>query len=560
MRLRFDLLRRPSSFASDRPLRLTARGPVRAGRSLLAGALALAATGAPVLKARAQQYAPPYPQYGQPYGSPYGQQNGYGQPPSSLPYQPQYQPQGYAPPPAGYGQSPYAQSYPQQTLEPGYGPQSGTGTPAEPLNPETLAQLVAPIALYPDAVVAEILAASTYPAQVAAADQWLASMGSAAPDQIAAGADAQTSWDPSVKALTAFPQVMTMLARNLEWTTALGNAYYNQPQDVLGTIQAMRQRAQDAGNLVSTPQEVVASNPGYISIAPASMETVWLPQYNPWTVYGAPVAPFPGFSLIGALGAFFGSGGLHYGLSFAMTAFMHTPWGLLGWGLDWLTHAILFNHGSYLTRSASVRDWGLPHGGPRAYPGAWGRGGYAWSRAGYGYRSEEPVRIHGPAPARALPAPARWADARSSEGFNRGFPQRGLPERGYGDRVQPYGRPALSYQGRPEYGGGRPAQPATGLRSPSESYRAPGFDRRPSGGAGYTGSGWRGGETASGHAGGLHPFGGGHATEGFGSRAPKGYGAGGWRAPREGHPGGGHSFGGGHFGGHSGGGRGGHHH
>ena len=91
---------------------------------------------------------------------------------------------------------------------------------------------MAPIALYPDTLVAQVLAASTYPAQVVDADRWRQAQGYASPDQIAAGADAQT-WDPSLKALTAFPQVLAEMDRNLQWTTDLGNAYYNQPQDVL---------------------------------------------------------------------------------------------------------------------------------------------------------------------------------------------------------------------------------------------------------------------------------------------------------------------------------------
>jgi hypothetical protein len=98
---------------------------------------------------------------------------------------------------------------------------------------------VAPIALYPDTLVAQVLAASTYPVQVVDADRWRQAQGYASPDQIAAGADAQT-WDPSLKVLTAFPQVLAEMDRNLQWTTDLGNAYYNQPQDVLQAVQVMR--------------------------------------------------------------------------------------------------------------------------------------------------------------------------------------------------------------------------------------------------------------------------------------------------------------------------------
>ena len=328
---------------------------------------------------------------------------------------------------AGYPQAQYAQ--PQYGLatpnqQPGYGqqfgqqgnyPQQGSAE-GQPLSPDELQQLVAPIALYPDALVAEILAASTYPAQVAAADQWLQGQGNAPAEQIAAGADAQSSWDPSVKGLTAFPQVLAMLDRNLQWTTSLGNAYYNQPQDVLQTIQVMRERAEQAGNLQSTPQADVSNEQGIIDIAPANPDTVYVPSYNPWDVYGQPVSPYPGFSLVGALGSFFGSSPVQYGLGIAMQAFMQAPWGWLGWGLDWLGHAILFDHNDYWTRSNSVADWGFPHGGPRAYGGRGdmgrGRGNYGWAhdggnRGGYGNNWG-----HGQAYA-----------GRGNDGYNRGYGQ-----------------------------------------------------------------------------------------------------------------------------------------
>jgi hypothetical protein len=218
------------------------------------------------------------------------------------------------------------------------------------------------------------------------ADRWRQMQGYASPDQIAAGADAQ-NWDPSVKALTAFPQVLAQLDGNLPWITDLGNAYYNQPSDVLEAIQVMRQRAQAAGNLQTTPQEAVNYVEGNIQLAPVNPQVVYVPTYNPWSVYGQPVSPYPGFSLIGALGSFFGSSPVSYGLGIAMTAFAHTPWGWLAWGLSWLAQAVLFHNSNYYSQSATVADWGFPAGGPRA---ASGRGAFAggvnsYSRLGGGY-------------------------------------------------------------------------------------------------------------------------------------------------------------------------------
>ncbi|MGA9390084.1 MAG: DUF3300 domain-containing protein [Candidatus Sulfotelmatobacter sp.] len=297
--------------------------------------------------------------------------------------------------PQSYGQRQYdgSPSYSQPSPDSGPAPQ-GYGQ-AQPLSAQDLEQLVAPIALYPDSLVAQILTASTYPEQVADAHQWRRSQGYASSDQIAAGADAQF-WDPSVKALTAFPQVLSQMDQNLHWTSELGEAYYNQPQDVLQAVQVMRQRAQAAGTLRSTPQEVVSYDQGNIVLAPVNPQVVYVPAYNPWVVYGQPVSPYPGFSLLGALGSFFGSSPLQFGLGIAMTAFSHTPFGLLAWGLNWLTQSVLFHGSDYYSHSATVADWGLPHGGPRAWHGRqtanWsnrsyrpGQPGSGYGRAGSGY-------------------------------------------------------------------------------------------------------------------------------------------------------------------------------
>src|ERR1700676_5493323 len=114
--------------------------------------------------------------------------------------------------------------------------------------PEQLRQLVAPIALYPDSLVAQILAASTFPEQVVQADQWVQGHPDLKGDALAQGVD-QQPWDPSIKALTAFPSVLGNMDKNLSWTSSLGDAYYNHQPDVMDAVQTMRRRAQQAGNL-----------------------------------------------------------------------------------------------------------------------------------------------------------------------------------------------------------------------------------------------------------------------------------------------------------------------
>ena len=132
--------------------------------------------------------------------------------------------------------------------------------------PEQLQQLVAPIALYPDSLVAQILAASTFPEQVVEADRWVQANPDLKGDALGKAVD-QQPWDPSVKALTAFPSVLGNMDKNLSWTSSLGDAYYNQQQDVMDAVQVMRQRAQDAGNLKTTPQQTVTTQGSTSSFA-----------------------------------------------------------------------------------------------------------------------------------------------------------------------------------------------------------------------------------------------------------------------------------------------------
>jgi Protein of unknown function (DUF3300) len=354
--------------------------------------------------------------------------------------QPSYEQPGYAQPQPS-SQQPYPQqAYPapgQTNPQPGYG--QGQPQNVQPLNAEDLEQLVAPIALYPDALVAQMLTASTYPEQVADADRWRQAQGYASPEQIAAGADAQP-WDPSVKALTAFPQVLAQMDQNLHWTTDLGNAYYNQPQDVLQAVQVMRQRARAAGNLQSTPQEAVNYDQGNIVLAPVNPQVIYVPVYNPWVVYGQPVAPYPGFSFLGAVGSFigssFGPAAVRFGLGIAMTAFTHTPFGLLAWGLNWLTQSVLFHGSNYYSHSTTVADWGLPHGGPRAFSRRGARD--ALTNGSYrtfgGYTGYSPTSAE--AYKRFQPPPDRSREYRSQE--QRFQQQRSLEQRSQQQRSAQY--------------------------------------------------------------------------------------------------------------------------
>jgi hypothetical protein len=164
---------------------------------------------------------------------------------------------------------------------------------AAPFKPEQLDQLIAPIALYPDPLLGQILMAATYPLEIVEADRWLQQPANAAlkGDQLAA-ALAQQLWDPSVKSLVAFPQILGMMDGNLTWTEQLGDAFLADQAAIMDSAQRLRHKAATAGNLQSTPQEVVSEEGGVITIEPPEQNIVNVPVYDP-SVYGA--WPYPDY-------------------------------------------------------------------------------------------------------------------------------------------------------------------------------------------------------------------------------------------------------------------------
>jgi hypothetical protein len=227
---------------------------------------------------------------------------------------------------------------------------------ANTLSPDQLDQLVAPIALYPDPVLTDILAASTYPAQIAEAQRFAAAhqgLQGAALDKAAAS----HQWDPSIQALLNFPQVLGQLDSNLEWTDRLGQAFVAQQADVLNAIQRLRQRAEAAGTLTTTPQDDVVNEGGDIAILPPSDQHVFLPTYNTACVYG-PDAGCGDDSVAWGDGLW-----LPYGF---------VPWGFLDWGHGRIEYNGYghhgFGHGAYAGRDS---DAGL-HGG---FGGEWHHAG-----------------------------------------------------------------------------------------------------------------------------------------------------------------------------------------
>jgi hypothetical protein len=251
-------------------------------------------------------------------------------------------------------------------------PQTPQGPPYTQQTPEQLQQLVAPIALYPDSLVSQILAASTFPEQVVEADRWVQANPGLKGDALGQAVN-QQPWDPSVKALTAFPSVLGNMDKNLSWTSSLGDAYYNQGQAVMDAVQTMRQKAQEAGNLKTTPQQTVSTQGSTIIVQPANPEVVYVPAYDPWAVYGYPVAVWPGWYPYP--GIWFGGPYLSFGFGFGVGWFGGFGWGWNHWGCDWHNRTVIYNNNRYYSRSNTFYNrstyyrGGGAHGGENGFHG-----------------------------------------------------------------------------------------------------------------------------------------------------------------------------------------------
>jgi Protein of unknown function (DUF3300) len=414
---------------------------------------------------------------------------------------------------------PQAPAYPQQTYpQPTY-PQAAA--PAAPqLSPQELSNLVAPIALYPDMLLSEVLAASTYPLELTQAEQWIESnpglQGRALVD-----AAKQQNWDPSVQALVAFPDVLNTLTRDIQWTTALGNAFLAQQAAVMDAIQQLRAEARAKGRLADTPQQRVVMDQGAIEIQPTDPQVVYPPVYNPEYVWGPPVyGAYPVFtSPASGYGIGFAAGTVLSGIFTGLLAY-----GGWGWGLSWLTHGLFLN-GLFFSHFG-FHGLGGGFGGPGYYGGA----RVAW--------------VHNPAHRLGVPYGNRYAAARGNYGarsfynpraYNDARSYSGGRSSNYGSGYQAGNRQMEAYRGLTEresrgsaYSGSGSAYRGSGSSFASRNYQGRGYERRNfeahnasshSSEPHYSApksSGHFGGEHFSGHShsGGGHSGGGGHSHGG----------------------------------------------
>ena len=227
-------------------------------------------------------------------------------------------------------------------------------------SPDQLRELVAPIALYPDPLIGQILAAATYPSQVLKANDWMQQHQGLTGDALAKEVNKQP-WDPSVKALSEFPAVLGNMSQNLAWTAELGDAYVNQQQELTKTIQDMRVLAKGAGNLTPTSQENVTTDEDTIDIEPTSADEVYVPEYDPWDVYGELLPVFPGWDPYPGL--YLDGPGIAFGLGFGIGWFSGYGWGWNHWGCDWHHGNVVYDHHAFASHSRTIVDRNSTRGG-----------------------------------------------------------------------------------------------------------------------------------------------------------------------------------------------------
>jgi hypothetical protein len=363
--------------------------------------------------------------------------------------------------------------------------------PSAPLlTAQQLDDLVAPIALYPDPLVSEVLAASTYPLEISEAYEWVQQHPKWKPSKLMDEAKKQP-WDPSVQGLVAFPQVLQRLAGDISWTTPLGNAFLAQQTDVMAAIQRMRAQAQANGKLQSNPQETVATEnqngQSAITIEPANPDVWYVPDYNPEFVWGPPVYGYYPPLLYPAVGIGFGWGpGINLGLYFG--GWGGWGWGGWGWTPNWYGGGIFVDH-SFFHR------YGFQHFHD---DGAFGRS--AW--------------VHDPVHRLGVPYGNRDVAARfGGGGFNRGgnfsrgggFNGGGNFNRGgaFAARQAPAARAPAQRMGTPQFEqrswtnnhsvfGGYHSGSMTRMQS-DHGFSSMGAGRTFGGGGGFRGGGFRGG-------------------------------------------------------------------
>jgi hypothetical protein len=464
-----------------------------------------------------------------------------------------------------FGQAPQdPQQYPAQATP----PDMQQPPAAQPLMPPAqLDNLVAPIALYPDPLLGQVLAASTYPLEVVEAGQFV-QQNSNLHGQDLMNAARQQNWDPSVQALVAFPDVLTMLTRDVRWMNDLGNAFLAQQQDVMAAVQRLRTRAQANGRLQSNAQQTVTdqtqNGQNAVVIEPANPGYIDVPEYNPAYVWGPPAWGY--YPALWYPPISYGFGfypGIYLGGFFP-------GWGFGGWGAGWGWGCGWFGGGLFVN-AGFFSHWGFHGYYGSGFAGGFGAGRLGWQhdpfhRAGVPYANRSVAARFNSSPRFAAGRTAQansFSGARANSfagtrsGFNgarsgvnggaaaagaRGLTQNRGGSAGGGGWQHFGGNASGASRGFAGNGGAQSfrGNGGTGFNSAPRSFASPGnaaprsYNSRPSSGGGFSAP---------------------RSSGGGGFSAPRSSGGGGFSGGRSfGGGGGGHSFGGGGGGGHSGGG------
>ncbi len=415
-----------------------------------------------------------------------------------------------------------------QAPPPGPPPSAGQPAPAPALSPQQLDDLVAPIALYPDPLLSQVLVAATYPLEIVEAQQWLQKNNGLTGNALM-NAARQQNWDASVQALVAFPNVLSELNQDIRWTTDLGNAFLAQQSDVMAAVQRMRASARANGKLNSSPQQVVTTDvqngQSAIEIQPADPQVIYVPTYDPSYIWGPPVYGYYPSLLYPSYGFGFWPG-FNVGLYFGGWGFGGWGgWAGWGWGPNWFGHGIFVNN-------AFFHNYGF-----RGGIGGYGRAAWVHNpshRLGIAYSNHSLNERFGAA---SRAGAARMASRyNGSSAFNRGVGQ---------SRQFSGNRSAVGSQGF------RSGQNGAGSFRSSPYQSRGSFQSAPRSSA--PAQRFSSGASRSFSSGASRSFSGG-SSRSFGGGAPRSFGGGSHSFGG----GGGHSFGGGHSGGgHSGGGHGG---
>lgn len=357
--------------------------------------------------------------------------------------------------------------------------------PAPIFSAQELDSLLAPIALYPDALLSQMLMASTYPLEVVQAARWSKANGDKGGES-AVNMAASQPWDPSVQSLVGFPNVLAMMSEQLDWTQKLGDAFLAQERDVMDAVQRLRRQAQQAGNLKSSPQQTVVTQGQTIVIEPAQPNVIYVPAYNPTVVYGSwPYPSYPPAYYPGVMSWYPGQAlvsGLAWGAGFAMAGAM---FGGFNWGRGEV-NVNVNNYNRYTRNTNNVY---------RAGANTWRHD--PQHRGSVGYRDTNSQRQFASANTRAAGADARReyrgydsAQARAPGSGDRAAQRQATADRAGGAIQQRQAdganRPGRSDGVGPAAGAQRPGAGDAGQRTPASGAQRPqqgaGATQRPAGG------------------------------------------------------------------------------